>query len=69
MEKSKKWLGSEPRRCDICRHPFGEHFYDARTRDGRWGLLCRPCFEIEGVGLGTGKGQKYRSVDKVKVEG
>ena len=46
--------------CQLCSEPTIEEGYDARTNTGRWGWLCRPCFERVGTGLGLGKGQHYR---------
>ena len=33
--------------------------FDARTTSGRWANLCQECFDVHGVGLGTGKGQRF----------
>jgi hypothetical protein len=67
----KRWEGTWPADCDICEIDLQvyEVFYDARTRIGSWALLCPDCFEEEGVGLGTGLGQKYDSKTLVKLEG
>ena len=54
------WLGSDPEMCDICGEPIIDEFVDGRTRQGPWGMLCPSCHEIQGVGLGVGRGQKYR---------
>lgn len=52
-----------PVKCDMCGDPLradvGTAMYDARTRGGPWGCLCRSCFDSYGVGLGTGLGQRY----------
>jgi hypothetical protein len=57
----KKWHGSTPVACNICQGSFEAEgvFYDAKTARGPWGLLCEVCFHVHGVGLGTGRGQKY----------
>lgn len=65
----KKWMGSEPIRCDLCGQPFKKFFIDGKTTFGPWGLLCEDCHGNKGVGLGEGKGQKYDLKTKIKVEG
>jgi len=32
--------------------------YDGRTVIGQWAFMCQQHFDLNGVGLGTGKGQK-----------
>lgn len=64
----KKWHGAAEC-CQICGQKFEDFFIDGRTVRGYWALMCLPCHLDFGVGLGTGKGQKYRVSDKVKVEG
>lgn len=63
---TKKWMGTVPKKCDICGRNIGTVFIDGRTSMGPWGCLCPECHKHYGYGLGTGKGQKYR---KTKVEG
>ncbi len=65
----KKWMGSTPTVCDICQKKFEGAFIDAATVSGRWGLLCTSCHKQHGVGLGTGRGQKYNLATLIKVEG
>lgn len=69
----KVWMGSTPRNCDAdaCGVPIDKVFIDGRTATGRWGILCKTCHGIYGVGLGTGRGQKYELINNtwVKVEG
>jgi len=69
--KEKRWLGTWPAKCDLCGAQLQntKYFIDGRDASGRWGLFCPLCHEAIGVGLGTGKGQKYRSSNRVKVEG
>lgn len=62
---SKK-TANPPEFCDICGDEFTNCFpdevptcYDGRTEDGPWAWMCVSCFAFKGVGLGTGKGQKY----------
>lgn len=66
------WMSERPTTCDGCNRPLslsGDFFYDARTRWGPWGILGECCFKEVGVGLGTGKGQKYHLESLEKVEG
>ena len=42
--------------CDMCKDT--QATYDARISTGGWGFLCYDCFQLYGVGLGLGKGQK-----------
>ena len=60
--------------CDICEESLDwvgnkRWFVDGRTKRGPWALMCPRCFEMDGVGLGTGKGQKYDFETKEKIEG
>lgn len=54
----KHWHGGTD--CDICREPIKGELFDARTRQGIWGTLCKKHFNMLGTGLGTGKGQRYQ---------
>ena len=45
--------------CDICNGAFKDVMYDAKTRGGPWGNICKSCFAFDGVGLGIGLGQRY----------
>jgi len=67
-QEEKSWSGTTPTTCDLCYKPFASTFYDARTKQGRWGLLCRSCFKEYGMGLGTGLGQEYdlRTLKKLR---
>ena len=69
----KQWLGNQTD-CDICDWKLDsilnkQWFVDGRMEDGRWAVMCARCFEMYGVGLGLGKGQKYDVVTKLKIEG
>jgi len=55
--------------CDLCKQPYKEHVYDARSRYGWWANMCTKCFEDKGVGLGLGMGQKYSVETRIKLEG
>ena len=67
----KRWRGTWPAKCDLCKTYLHNvpYFVDGRTRNGQWALLCTQCHKDIGVGFGLGKGQKYRSTDRIKVEG
>jgi hypothetical protein len=43
-------------KCDICMDEDAK--YDGKTKRGPWGYMCQGCFDIHGVGIGLGKGQK-----------
>jgi len=60
-----KWYGVMPKRCDICDGELKEAFIDGRTKVGFWAIMCLACHKEFGVGLGTGKGQKYK-MKKIK---
>ena len=46
--------------CNVCDQAGKrvEAHYDGKTFFGPWAYMCRECFPIYGVGLGTGKGQE-----------
>jgi hypothetical protein len=54
-----KWLSAIPTQCDICKRPLEKEFVDGRLLVGIWAILCPQCHETCGVGLGTGRGQKF----------
>lgn len=60
-----------PTRCDVCGAPITDEFVDGKTKMGPWADMCPGCFSAYGVGLGVGRGQRYRrEADKfVKMEG
>ena len=53
------WIGSDPSKCDLCGKEDLKEFYDAMTKMGPWGCICKKCFKTHGIGLGTGLGQYY----------
>jgi hypothetical protein len=72
MANEKKWLGSPTNTtCDLCSVNVKDvaTFYDAKTRQGPWGILCPSCFRRYGLGLGTGLGQQYDSETFIKIGG
>lgn len=68
---SKKWFGTPPTKCDICHKDIKTEFVDGKTQMGPWGILCKGCHFMYGIGLGVGRGQKYAKEgdDWVKIEG
>lgn len=48
-------------RCNFCDK---EAHYDGKTKMGPWAYMCGKHFEFHGIGLGTGKGQRFVIVDK-----
>lgn len=49
--------------CDICADGTKAE-YDAKTRMGPWGNLCKPCWATHSYGrLGTGMGQRLVLAD------
>jgi len=57
-KKRKQWSGPIPE-CELCHEPVGDAFVDGATAYGPWAYMCLFCFEVRGVGLGLGRGQKY----------
>jgi hypothetical protein len=50
-------------KCDFCSKGA---FYDGKTQMGPWAYMCKICFIKYGVGLGLGKGQELKEVQKMK---
>lgn len=71
MTTIKEWKGPAPSYCDVCCKPIDKTFIDGKTVHGPWANMCSECHSHIGVGLGTGKGQKYErdGIKWVKVEG
>ena len=45
--------------CDLCKPtPPVPAYADGKTTMGPWANMCKPCFDMYGVGLGLGKGQR-----------
>jgi len=57
---------SEYPKCDYCDEPAR---YDARTKSGAWANMCQKHFEIHGIGLGAGRGQKLVLIEKATATG
>ena len=66
-----KWQGDLPKTCNLCEVPLSTvpSFIDGKTLDGPWAIMCIDCHRVNGVGLGTGKGQKYSLLTLEKIEG
>lgn len=64
----KMWNKPLPKKCDSCGGPLPGGFVDGKTKFGPWGILCLPCHQIYGVGIGLGRGQLYDKTGK-KVAG
>lgn len=73
------WAESAPVVCDMCKqvlancHAPGADpsttFVDGQTVMGSWAIMGEGCFPIYGVGLGTGKGQRFNIETGEKLEG
>jgi hypothetical protein len=59
MAEVKRWCGDPPTACDLCGRKITDVFVDGKTLRGPWGNLCLLCHCQYGIGLGTGRGQKY----------
>ena len=58
QHEAKYWNG-DPQDCDICHKKLSDSFVDGATTMGPWAIMCQTCFSAFGVGLGTGRGQRY----------
>ncbi len=56
----KHWIGDAPEKCEICSERLVSIFVDGSTVYGPWSVMCIRCHYLIGIGLGPGKGQKYR---------
>ena len=52
----------EPK-CQLCEDDYGDEFVDGSIRRGPWAIMCVSCHMINGVGLGLGRGQKFRKTE------
>lgn len=55
--------------CDLCKQPAKDVYIDGKTKFGYWANMCASCFMERGVGLGSGKGQKYNVRTGTKLAG
>lgn len=58
-EDKKEWLGLIST-CNMCGSIIANTFIDGKTKKGYWAIMCPECFKKYGIGLGTGKGQRYK---------
>jgi len=61
-KEPKYWVGSQHLTCDLCGADLvdGGFFIDGRIyAHTTWAMMCLLCHNQVGVGLGTGRGQKY----------
>ena len=66
--KKVTWIGPKED-CNFCGEKLSNKiFIDGKTTYGPWGIMCEKCFKVYGIGLGTGKGQKYDE-NGIKIEG
>lgn len=60
MKAKKVWMGQAQTQCDICSKPITKKFIDGKIKGmSCWGIMCKECFTLHGVGLGLGVGQIY----------
>lgn len=52
-----------PKNCDTCGIEIETIFYDGKTHYGPWANMCPICHDLYGVGLGTGRGQRWELRD------
>jgi len=58
-EEDRYWMGSINDVDDFGK-PIKDVFIDGKTNQGPWGIMSPESFRIYGVGVGQGKGQKYK---------
>ena len=71
-EYRKYWMGTPPGDKDDFGAPILHEFVDGKTRQGPWAIMSNASHRLYGVGLGLGKGQRYRKQPDgkwLKVEG
>lgn len=56
--KPKYWTGSPPDEDDFGQK-ISDVFYDAKSKLGPWGFMNPETFKFYGVGVGSGRGQRY----------
>ena len=62
------WRGTPPKTCQLCNRPLKQQFVDG-ANGGPWAIMCPSCHHSYGVGIGTGRGQRYDLQTLLKVEG
>jgi hypothetical protein len=68
MAEKKVWCGDAPKTCDMCKGPIVKAFIDGVVRGGGWACMCSTCFARHGVGVGTGRGQRYEMQQRLVRE-
>lgn len=59
------WNGNTT--CQVCNVKDPLFLVDGKLRDGgQWAVMCIPCHNTYGIGLGTGKGQMYQKTTNSK---
>ena len=69
--KKMYWTG-DPGHVDDFNRPITDEFVDGKTYHGPWAIMVPVSFAIHGVGMGPGRGQRYRLQKNgmwLKVEG
>ncbi len=56
------WQGKVSSMCQLEGCDIQDTFVDGVIRSGQWAIMCPECHKIFGMGLGTGRGQKYKKV-------
>ena len=62
-----QWLSPVPE-CDDWDSPIADVFIDGRTKMGPYAIMTPASHKAYGVGLGLGKGQKYKKQPSGKWE-
>lgn len=60
---------NKPVKCDICDQQCHSTYVDGKTKQGPWATMCPKCHLAWGVGIGTGKGQRYSAISREKIAG
>jgi hypothetical protein len=66
QDNGKQWMGHLPDKCQICERRLTDTFVDGKINGGVWGIMCPACHKLYGNGLGIGKGQQYRLIERKK---
>jgi hypothetical protein len=72
MSKERYWMGTGIGPNDDFGKPIADEFVDGKTRMGPWAIMSPSSHRMQGLGLGLGKGQRYKKQQDgrwLKVEG
>jgi hypothetical protein len=72
MPNKRYWMGDNINQKDDFGRPITDEFIDGKTRLGPWAIMSPTTHRIQGMGLGMGRGQRYRKQEDgrwIKVEG